>query len=129
MRRIPAFVYGHVLSALLIGLIAGAFLDLKAVLIFSSVMAGCALASAIICWMWPGFSGPGWQLWIAGVIGNPMFLVAGFFAYQELDCLTGAKTGWSCLFSDVYPMLMGACLVPPLLGLVVRWLPGLRPKS
>ena len=129
MRRIPSFVYGHVLGAMLMGVAAGAVLDARAVAVFSGIMGISAAASAFVCRYWPGFAGPGWQLWIAGVVGNPMFLVAGYFAYQELDCLIGKKTGWSCLFSDVYPMLMGACLVPPLFGLVVRWLPGLRPKA
>jgi hypothetical protein len=129
VRRIPSFVYGHVLGALLIGLIAGSFLDLKAVAIFGGVMAACALASAFVCWLWPGYGGPGWQLWIAGAIGNPLFLVAAFFAYQDYDCLVGNKTGWGCMFADAEPLVMGACLVPPLIGLAVRWLARPRAKA
>jgi len=126
VRRIPSFVYGHVLSALLLGAVGGAFLDLKAVMIFGGVMATSAIASAFVCWLWPGFAGPGWQLWIAGVIGNPLFLVAAFFAYQDLDCLIGNKTGWNCMFSDIGPFTMGVCLVPPLFGLALRWLASRR---
>jgi hypothetical protein len=122
VRRIPSFVYGHVLGALVIGVVAGAFLDLKAVLIFGGVMGASAIASAFICWLWPGLTGPGWQLWIVGVIGSPLFLVAAFFAYQDYDCLLGNKTGWNCMFADVGPLAMGVCLGPPLFGLTVRWL-------
>jgi len=122
VRRIPSFVWGHVLSALLLGFIGGALLDLTAVLIFCGVMAGSALISALICWRWPGFAGSGWKLWLIAVVANPLFLVAAFFSVQELDCLTGAKTGWDCMFSDAFPAVMVICLIPPPIGLAVRWL-------
>jgi hypothetical protein len=129
VRRIPSFVYGHVLAALLIGLVAGAFLDLKAVMTFGSSMAAGAIASAFVGWLWPGFAGPGWKLWIAGTIGNPLFLAAAFFAYQDIDCLLGTKTGWGCMFASIEPTVMASCLVPPLIGLAVRWLAGRPVKS
>ena len=129
MRRIPPFVCGHVLSALLLGFVGGALLNLTALLIFCGVMAGSALASAFVCWLWPGFAGPGWQLWLVGAIANPLVLVAAFLAYQNLDCLIGQKTGWDCMFSEAYPMVMAICLVPPVVGLAVRRLAGRRAKS
>jgi hypothetical protein len=122
VRRIPSFVWGHVLSALLLGFVSGAMLNLAAVLSLSGLLAFSALVSAGLCWRWPGFAGPGWQLWLVGVIANPLFLTAAFFSYQELDCLTGAKTGWDCMFSQAFPMAMGICLIPPLIGLAARWL-------
>jgi hypothetical protein len=127
--RIPSFVWGHVLSALLLGFIGGVFFNLTALLAFCGVMAGCALASALICRLWPGFAALGWKLWLVAAIANPLFLVAAFFAIQDLDCLTGAKTGWDCLFSEAYPMAMAICLIPPLFGLAVRWLAGKAVKS
>ena len=120
MRRIPSFVYGHVLAALLIGFVAGSFLDFKAVMMFGSGTAAGAIASAFVCWLWPGFAGPGWQLWIAGAIGNPLFLAAAFFAYQDIDCLLGTKTGWGCMFASIEPTVMACCLAPPLIGLAIR---------
>ena len=110
------------LSALLLGFAGGAMLDLKAVLVFCGVMAGCALASALVCRLWPGFDGAGWKLWLVGVIANPLFLTATFFAYQDRDCLIGAKTGWDCMFSQAFPLGMAICLVPPPVGLTLRWL-------
>jgi hypothetical protein len=129
VRRIPSFVYGHVLSALLLGFVGGAFLNLTAVVIFCGVMAGCALASAFVCWLWPGFAGSGWQLWLVGAIANPLILVAAFLAYQNFDCLVGQKTGWDCMFSEAYPLIMAICLVPPAVGLGVRWLARPRAKA
>ena len=129
MRRIPSFVYGHVLSALLLGFVGGALLNLTAVAIFCGVMAGSALASAFVCWLWPGLAGPGWQLWLVGTVANPLFLVAAFLAFQNYDCLVGQKTGWDCMFSDAYPVAMGICLIPPLIGLAVRWLARRRAKA
>jgi hypothetical protein len=128
VRRIPSFIYGHVLSALLLGLTGGAFLDLRAVAVFSGVMAGCALVSGLVCWRWPGFAGSGWLLWLVGTIANPLFLVAAFFTYQDFDCLVGAKTGWNCMLASLEPSVMGVCLIPPLIGLVVRWLAGRRAR-
>jgi len=126
VRRLPSFVYGHVLAALLIGGIAGSFLDLTAVAIFAGTLAASAVASAFVCWLWPGFAGPGWQLWLAGVVGNPLFLVAAFFAIQDYECLIGTKTGWNCMFSDASLLAMGVCLGPPLVGLAVRRLASRR---
>src|SRR5262249_42203500 len=39
VRRIPSFFWGHVLSALLLGLTGGAFLNVQAVMMFSGTMA------------------------------------------------------------------------------------------
>src|SRR5206468_6351060 len=127
--RIPPFVYGHVLAALVIGLVAGSFLDLRAVINFGGAMAGSALVSALMCWLWPGFAGVGWKLWIVGVLTNPLFLAAAFFAYQDIDCLVGTKTGWGCMFASIEPMVMGVCLALPLFGLAVRWLAGRSTKG
>jgi len=74
----------------------------------------------------PGFDAPGWQLWLAGALANPLLLVALGFAVEEYDCLLGKRSGWACMFSDIGPMVVGVCLLPPLLGLGLRWLWGRR---
>jgi hypothetical protein len=114
---------------LLVGVVCGAFLDLKAVMVFGGVLAVSAAASALVCWWWPGFDGAAWKLWLAGVFGNPLLLVALFFAATERECLLGRKTGWDCLFSDVGPMVAGVCLLPPVFGLAVRWVWSTRTKA
>jgi hypothetical protein len=122
VRRVPSFVYGHVLSALLIGVIGGAFLDLTAVMVFGGVLTASAAASAAVCWWWPGFAGAGWKLWLAGALGNPLLLMRGFFAVVDWECLVGSKSGWNCMFAEVGPLALGVCPAPPLLGLAVRWI-------
>jgi hypothetical protein len=120
MKRIAPFVIGHVIAALMAGAVAGAFLDLKAVLIFSSVLAASAIVSALVCWRWPGFDAAAWKLWLIGVLANPMFLAAVAFSVDQYECLIGRKTGWNCLFSDLGPMVAGMCLLPPVGGLLWR---------
>ena len=129
MRRIPSFVYGHVLGAMLMGVAAGAVLDARAVAVFSGIMGVSALASAFVCRYWPGFTGPGWQLWIMGAITNPAFIVTTFFTLQDYDCLVGRKTGWDCMFTELGPVVMIACFGPPLIGVAVRWLARLGAKA
>jgi hypothetical protein len=124
MRAPPPFVYGHVLGALLIGAVGGSFVEFRAILTFGIAMTVGAAASAMVCRWWPGFDAPGWRLWLAGALGNPLLLVALGFSVEEYDCLLGKRTGWNCMFSDIGPLVVGVCLLPPLLGLGLRWLWG-----
>jgi hypothetical protein len=122
MRALSPFVYGQVLGALIIGGVVGSFLDLRAVLTFAAAMAVGAAASAMVCRWWPGYAAAGWRLWLAGAIANPLLLVAVGFSVEEYECLLGRRTGWDCLFSDIGPKVAVACLLPPLLGVGLRWL-------
>ena len=121
MRRIPSFVYGHVIGALIAGAIGGAFLDLKAVLMFSSCLAAAAAVSALVCWWWPKFDAPAWKLWLVATVANPMLIVGLAWSVTMLDCLTGQKQGWNCLFADVGLVAAAATLPSPIVGLIVRW--------
>jgi hypothetical protein len=127
MRALSPFVYGHVLGALSIGGLCGAFVDFRAVFTFAVAMAAGAAASAMVCRWWPGFDGPGWRLWLAGALGNPLLLVALGFSIDSYECLLGERTGWNCMFSDIGPLVAGVCLLPPLAGLGLRWLWGRNP--
>ena len=129
MRRIHPFVYGHVVGAFLVGGAAGAFLDLKAVLVFSSLLAVNAVIGSLVCWWRPGFEAAGWKLWLVATIANPLMLSAIAFTISSYDCLVGTRTGWNCLFSDAGPDIIAACLPSPLIGLAARWLWRRRPRS
>ena len=120
MKRIDPFALGHVIAALVAGAVAGAFLDLKAVLVFSSVLAASAIVSALVCWRWPGFTAAAWRLWLIGVLANPLFLAAVAFSIDQYECLVGWKTGWNCMFFDLGPKVAGMCLLPPIGGLLWR---------
>src|ERR1700741_3953877 len=85
-------------------------------------MAVAAAASAAVCRWWPGYEGPWWQLWLAGAGTNPLLLVALSFSFDAADCVVGMRKGPACLFSDIGPLMVGVCLLPPLFGLGLRWL-------
>jgi hypothetical protein len=129
MRVLSPFVCGHVLGALLIGAVCGSFVDFRAIFTFAVAMAVGAAASAMVCRWWPGYGAPGWRLWLAGALGNPLLLVALGFSIDSYECLLGKRTGWNCMFSDIGPMVAGVCLLPPLLGLALRWLWAGPPRS
>ena len=121
MRRVHPFVYGHVIGALLVGVVAGAFLDLKAMWVFGSLLAANAVIGSLVCWWRPGFEAAGWKLWLAATFANPLMLAAIAFSIDQYDCLTGQRSGWNCMFTDVGPLTVAACLPSPLIGLLARW--------
>lgn len=124
MGRLSPFVLGHVVGALLVGAVGGSFIDFRAIFTFGIVMVVGAAASAMVCRWWPGYDAPGWRLWLTGALGNPLLLVALGFSVDSYDCLLGRRTGWDCMFSDIGPLVAAICLLPPLLGLGLRWLWG-----
>ena len=120
MKPVDPFVRGQVIGAFCAGAAAGVFFDAKAVAVFSSVLAACAAAAALVCWRWPGFAAAGWKLWLIGCLANPLFLPAVAFSANQFECLIGRQSGWNCLFSEVGPLVAGMCLLPPLFGLLWR---------
>jgi hypothetical protein len=121
MRRIHPFVLGHVVGAFVVGAVGGATLDLKAVMVFSSLLAANAAIGSLVCWWRPGFDAAGWKLWLVATFVNPLMLSAIAYSIDQYDCLVGQRTGWPCMFSDVGPLVAAACLPSPLIGLAVRW--------
>ena len=121
MRRLPSFVYGHVLGGLISGAIGGAFLDLTAVAVFSSGLAAAAAVSALVCWWWPKFNAPAWKLWLVATVANPVMIAGLVWSVIMRDCLTGEMKGWDCLFAEVGLVAAAATLPSPVVGLVVRW--------
>ncbi len=122
MRPAVPFILGQVVSALLIGAVGGALINTASIESFSIIMAVAAAASAAICRWWPGYDGPWWQLWLAGAGTNPLLLVALSFSIDAADCVVGVRKGPGCLFSDIGPLVVGVCLIPPLFGIGLRWL-------
>lgn len=120
------FPIGQVAGAVLIGALGGLFVNASSIVSFAIAMGIGALASVFICKIWPGWNGPGWQLWLVGALANPLLLVALFFAADAADCVIGKAKGPACLFGDIGPLVVGVCLLPPLVGVGLRWL--LRPR-
>jgi len=73
---VSAFATGQVGGALLIGALGGTFVNASSILSFAIAMGVGALASVMICRIWPGWDGSGWQLWLVGALANPLLLVA-----------------------------------------------------
>lgn len=48
MKHVHAFVSGHVLTAFVTGAMAGAFFDLKAVMVFTGVLSVSAIVSVSV---------------------------------------------------------------------------------
>jgi hypothetical protein len=57
---------------------------------------------------------------------NPLLLVALASSFDAAGCMVGTQTGRACLFNEIGEMIVGACLLPPLFGVGLRWL--LRPR-
>jgi hypothetical protein len=126
MRAGLPFLAGHVLGALVIGAFGGALVNGASILSFAIVMGMAALASGLLCNWLPGYDGPGWMLWLSGAGLNPLLLVALASSFDTAGCVVGTQTGRACMFSDIGEMIVGVCLLPPLIGLGVRWL--MRPR-
>ena len=111
-----------VLSAALVGAAGSSLvLNLGAVVAFALGMAVGAAIAAFACSRWPGLSAPAWTPWPAAVAFNPMVLLGAGTSIANWECLVGTKTGWSCLFTELGPMLCALGLVPPTIGLIARW--------
>jgi hypothetical protein len=117
-----AFARGMVFGAALTGALGGSLvLSLEAIVAFALGMAAGAAIAAVACHRWPGLAAPAWTLWPAAVLFNPMFLLGAGYSMANWDCLVGKTTGWSCLFTDLGPILCALALAPPSLGLIARW--------
>jgi hypothetical protein len=114
---------GSVLAGLVVGGVPGSMaLNLQAVVGLALVMAGGAAIAALVCWRWPGLAAPAWKLWPVAVVTNPLFMIGVYWSIDEYECLfRRPRSGWDCMFSDFGPILAGLCLIPPAVGLVVRF--------
>ena len=130
MLRIPPFVWGHLLGALIVGLVAGAFFDLEAMMVFPAVSIGGAIASTLLCWWWPKFDAAAWKVWLVATFANPLMLASLIWSVIQRKCLIDGNGGWDCMFADVGPFVAALCLPAPLIGLAVRrWGPKIRRQS
>ncbi|MBV8191552.1 MAG: hypothetical protein JOY64_28760 [Alphaproteobacteria bacterium] len=121
MKRLPAFVVGHVLGAMVVGAVIGSFLELKAVVNLALLLGANAAINALICWWWPGFNAAWWKLWPMATFISPLMIAAALFTVDQWDCVVGTKRGWDCLLAGFGPLAMEACLPSPLVGLAARW--------
>jgi len=129
VRRIHSFVYGHVVAALIVGVVAGAMLDAQAAIMGAVMLAAGAMVSSTVCWWKPGLEAPAWLLIPAAILANPLMLLALGFLLVDFDCVVGNKRGWDCIGAAVAILVAGVCLVPPLGGWLWRSWKRRRPKA
>jgi hypothetical protein len=120
VRRIHPFVRGHVVTAAIVGAVAGATLDAQAALIGGVLLTAGAVVSSLLCWWKPAFEAPAWQLVPAAILANPLMLLAIGFVIVDADCLVGNRKGWDCLGAAVAILVAGVCLLPPFGGWLWR---------
>jgi hypothetical protein len=120
VRHIHPFVWGHILGALVVGAIAGAFFDLEAVVVFPAVLAGGAIVGTLVVWWWPKLDAASWKVWLVATFANPLMPAALIWMVIQRECLVAGTEGWDCLFADVGPFVAALCLPAPLIGLAVR---------
>lgn len=121
MLRIRPFVMGHLVTALLVGAGAGAFLAGEAMLIGGVGMLAGAVVSSLVCQWKPGVEAPASQLWPVAVLANPVFLAALIFLALDWQCVVGLQRGWGCrLVAPMAIIAASLCFLPPLGGLLWR---------
>ena len=120
MLRIRPFVMGHLVTALLVGAAAGAFLAAEAMLIGGVGMLAGAIVSSFVCQWKPGVEAPAWQLWPVATVLNPVFPAALFFMSLDWQCVVGLRWGWGCLVAVMAIIVASLCFLPPLGGLLWR---------
>jgi len=120
MLRITPFVMGHLVSAVLVGAGAGAFLSPNAMLIGGIGLLAGAVVSSLVCQWKPGAEAPAWQLWAVAVIANPVFLAALAFMAFDWKCVLGVQRGWNCLGAAMAIVATALCFLPPVGGLLWR---------
>lgn len=120
MLRITPFVMGHLISAVLVGAGAGAFLDVRASLYFAlALMVGAAVSSRVCQWK-PGFEAAGWKLWLVAVIANPILLASLFFMALDWECVVGLRRDLNCIAAAISISAASLCLLPPVGGIAWR---------
>ena len=120
MLRITPFVMGHLVSAVMVGAGAGAFLDVRASLYFALALLVGAAASSRVCQWKPGFEAAGWKLWLVAVITNPILLASLAVMAFDWECVAGLRRGWNCIGTAIAIAAAGLCLVPPVGGVAWR---------
>jgi len=121
MRRLHPFVAGHVVTALILGAVGGAMLDMQAALMGATLLGAGAAVSSLVCWWKPGLEAPAWLLVPAAILASPLMLLALGFVVAEAECLVGSRRGWDCVAAAIAVVVAGASLVPPFGGLLWRW--------
>lgn len=120
MLRIKPFVMGHLVSAVLVGAGAGAFLDVRASLYFALALLAGAVVSSLVCQWKPGVEAPAWPLYLVALVANPILLGSLVVMALDWECVVGVRRGWNCIAAAMAIAAASLCFLPPLGGLLWR---------
>ncbi|MGE0422727.1 MAG: hypothetical protein AB7O88_10705 [Reyranellaceae bacterium] len=127
-RALRAFDIAHVASAALaFGVPVLAFLGAKRDSHTLTVFALFALAGAagaaiagLLCRRWPGLSAPGWRLWLAAWLFNPILVLGLIYILSEYECVFGLRRGWGCLSPALVVLASPLTLIAPTVGVIAH---------
>jgi len=87
----------------------------------------CTLAAAVgaaiagvACRWWPGLAAPGWQLWLAAWLFNPVVIVGVIYIASQYECLLGQTRGWKCMGLALAVLASPLTLVGPTVAIIAH---------
>lgn len=84
------------------------------------VLAGGAAIAGLVCRWWPGLAAPGWRLWLAAWLFNPVVILSLGFILSQYACLLGQVRGWGCMGVALVVLAFPATLAGPTIGAIVH---------
>lgn len=83
-------------------------------------LAGGAAIAGLLCRWWPGLAAPGWRLWLAAWLFNPVVILSLGFILSQYDCLLGQVRGWGCMGVAIVVLAFPITLIGPTIGVVAH---------
>ena len=121
MYGIPPFVSAQLITALGIGVVAGAQIGFGSALLTTGLMFGGAAVSVVISsFIWPTQEAAGWKLFLVAMCCNPVFWFALLIAGVGWHCFPRGGDFFACLGPMVAVLVIVVCLLPPSIGLLWR---------
>ena len=83
-------------------------------------LAGGAAIAGLLCRWRPGLAAPGWRLWLAAWLFNPVVVLSLGFILTQYECLLGQVRGWGCMGVALVVLAFPVTLVGPTIGVVAH---------
>ncbi|MBX3500659.1 MAG: hypothetical protein KF889_14520 [Alphaproteobacteria bacterium] len=80
---------------------------------------GAAIGGSI-CRRWPGLAAPGWKLWLAAWLFNPVLIVVLGYILSEYECLLGYARGWKCMGLALAILALPVTLIGPTAAVIAH---------
>lgn len=83
-------------------------------------LAGGAVIAGLLCRWRPGLAAPGWRLWLAAWLFNPVVVLSLGFILTQYECLLGQVRGWGCMGVALVVLAFPVTLIGPTIGVVAH---------